>query len=179
MGRILRKNFFNRPTLTVAKELLGTFLVRKITNRKIAGMITEVEAYVGPRDKASHASRGITPRTKIMLGDAGRWYVYMIYGMHHCLNIVTERKGYPAAILIRSVALTDGELKKEISGPGRVCQYFEIDRRLNGTTVSKDTGLWIEDRCIKIKPRLIKRGTRIGVGYAGIWAQKPWRFSLQ
>jgi DNA-3-methyladenine glycosylase len=218
---ILQQKFFNRPTLKIAKELLGKFLVRKNGKNKIAGMITETEAYVGPEDKASHASRlwrgspraarGKTERTKVMFGKAGQWYVYLIYGMHYCLNIVTEKENYPAAILIRSVAVPrkhSNILKqagmfygRRIAGPGRVCKYFKIDKKFNAKSADTKTGLWIEDRGVKINSRLIKRGKsigvdraffldcplrrfvikrgkRIGVDYAGRWKDKPWRFYL-
>lgn len=186
MNKILTVKFFDRPTLKVARELLGKFLVRKIGKQKIFGIITEVEAYVGLEDKASHASRGKTERTKVMFGKANHWYVYLIYGMHYCLNIVTEKEGYPAAILIRSmfpfchtyqrplVSVT-----KVIKGPGRVCRYFKIDKKLNTKPSERNTGLWIEDRKIKISPRMIKRGKRIGVDYAGKWKDKHWRFYIE
>lgn len=170
MNHTLPKTFFNRPTLRVARCLLGKFLVRKIGNRIIVAMITDVEAYVGHRDKASHVSRGKTLRTKVMFGDPGVWYVYLIYGMHYCLNIVTEKEGYPAAILIRGV--------EGISGPGRVCRFFEIDKKVNALPASKKTGLWIEDRGITINSRRVMRGKRIGVDYAGVWKDKKWRFFL-
>ena len=105
MQKVLTQSFFNRPTLLVTKELLGKFLVRKVGVKEISGMITEVEAYIGPEDQASHASRGRTPRTEVMYGKPGYWYVYLIYGMHYCLNIVTEKKEYPAAILIRGIKI--------------------------------------------------------------------------
>lgn len=168
--KALSPRFFNRPTLDVAKELLGTFLVYKKGNRKIEAMITEVEAYVGLQDKASHVSRGRTPRTKVMFGKPAHWYVYMIYGMYFCLNIVTEKENYPAAILIRSV--------EGAKGPGRVCRFFKIDTSLNALPANRRTGLWIEDRGVIIKPRQVKRGTRIGVDYAGKWKDKKWRFYL-
>ena len=133
-------------------------------------MITEVEAYVGPQDLASHASKGRTPRTEVMFGKSGYWYVYLIYGVHYCLNIVTEEKDYPAAILIRGV--------EDISGPGRVTKYFNIDKGFNAMLASKKTGLWIEDRGAVIKPTQIKRGKRIGVDYAGKWKDKLWRFYM-
>ena len=136
----------------------------------ISAMITEVEAYVGPEDKASHASKGRTPRTEVMFGKPGYWYVYLIYGMHYCLNIVTEEKDYPAAILIRGV--------EDISGPGRVTKYVGIDKGFNAMSASKKTGLWIEDRGAVIKPSQIKRGKRIGVDYAGEWKDKLWRFYI-
>ncbi len=133
-------------------------------------MITEVEAYVGPEDRASHASRGKTPRTEVMFGHAGYWYVYLIYGMHYCVNIVTEQKNYPAAILIRGV--------EGVSGPGRVTKYFVIDKRFNAKRATHASGLWIEDRGVIIKPRHVRRGKRIGVDYAEKWKDKKWRFYL-
>src|SRR3989338_6335159 len=102
----LKHEFFNRKTLLVARELLGKYLVRKIGNKTIRAKIVETEAYCGPDDLACHASRGLTPRTKVMFGPPGHAYVYLIYGMYHCLNIVTEKKRWPAAVLIREVELT-------------------------------------------------------------------------
>src|SRR3989338_1722047 len=166
--KILPASFFDPPTLPVAQKLLGKFLVRRIGKKEFSAMIIEVEAYVGPDDKASHASRGKTDRTKVMFGKPGQWYVYMVYGMYYCLNIVTEKEHYPAAILIRSV--------EGVSGPGRVCRHFKIDKQLNAKPVNKKTCLWIENRGVKIKPRRIRRGNRIGVDYAGKWKHKPWRF---
>mgnify|MGYP001618292318 CR=1 FL=1 len=175
MGKILSGKFFDRPTLTVAEDILGTFLIRKIGRKKIEGMITEVEAYIGPEDKASHASRGKTKRTEVMFGKPGHWYVYMIYGMYYCINIVTEKEDYPAAILIRAC--------DQVKGPGRVCKYFKINGStwltINKKPADKKTGLWIEDRGIKIKPARILRGKRIGVDYAGRWKDKKWRFYLR
>lgn len=171
MRKILNKNFFNRSTLKVAKNLLGKLLVRRNGNKKTALIITEVEAYDGPNDKASHASYGLTLRNKVMFGKAGNWYVYFTYGMHWMLNIVTGPKDYPAAILIRE---TD-----KIGGPARITKFLKIDKKFNGLPADKKTGLWIEDRGVKIKPLQIKRGRRIGVDYAGKWANKPYRFSLK
>ena len=167
LKRILTRQFFNRPTRLVAQELLGKFLVRKKGDKIIAAMITDVEAYVGPEDKASHASRGKTPRTEVMFGHSGYWYVYLIYGMHYCLNIVTEKEEYPAAILIRGV--------EGISGPGRVSRYFGIDTSFNARSASRKNGLWIEDRGVQLESRDIRRGKRIGVDYAGVWKNKLWR----
>jgi len=154
----------------VAKNLLGKTLMRKYRKKLIKGIITETEAYVGPNDKASHASRGRTERTKVMFGEPGTIYVYLIYGMHYCLNIVTEEKDYPAAVLIRGV-LANG---KHINGPGKVTKYFHIDKTLNQKPLGKKTGLWIERGTgKKLK---IKTDRRIGVDYAGKWAEKRWRF---
>lgn len=192
---VLNQTFFNRPTLKVARNILGNFLVRKIGKRTYAGMITEVETYIGPNDLASHASRlwrrqgraslpaggslraarGKTKRTEVMFGKPGRWYVYLIYGMHHCLNIVTEKEGYPAAVLIRSVAT----LNEKLCGPGRICKKFQINRTLNNALASKKSGLWIENRGVTIKPCRIRRGQRIGVDYAGKWKHKLWRFYME
>lgn len=133
-------------------------------------MVTEVEAYVGLKDKASHVSRGRTERNKIMFGRAGHWYIYFTYGMHWMLNVVTEREGYPAAILMRGV--------EGVNGPGRLTKFFKIDKRFNGKSVGRLNGLWIENRKVKIMPRQIRRGKRIGVDYAGKWKDKPWRFCL-
>ncbi len=171
MNKILPQKFFNRPTLTVAKALLGKFLVRRLKGKECVLMITEVEAYDGLNDKASHASKGKTERNKIMFGEAGRWYVYFTYGMHWMLNIVTGPKDYPAAILIRGT--------KEISGPARITKFLQISKKFNGKSASKKTGLWIEDRGVKIKPSQIATAKRIGVDYAGKWADKPYRFKIR
>ena len=99
--RVLPRIYFNRPTVTVARSLIGKYLVRVIDGRILAGKILEVEAYVGPQDKACHASKGRTQRTDVMFGPAGVAYVYLIYGMYHCLNVVTEREEFPSAVLIQ------------------------------------------------------------------------------
>jgi DNA-3-methyladenine glycosylase len=126
-GLILPASFYARPTLRVARSLIGKYLVRETTAGLRAGRIIEVEAYVGFHDRASHASRGRTKRTEVMFGRPGLAYVYLIYGMHHCLNVVTERADFPAAVLIRAVE-DEAEL---IDGPGRVCRSFKIDREFN------------------------------------------------
>jgi DNA-3-methyladenine glycosylase len=163
--------FFKKPTLEVAKGLLGKVLVRQSGGRELKAVITEVEAYDGPLDLASHASRGLTPRTKVMFGPPGTWYVYFTYGMHWMLNIVTREKGYPAAILIRSTDLA--------SGPGRLTKRLKIDKKLNGKPAKRASGLWIEDSGIHISQSKIKKSPRIGVDYAGpIWSKKHWRFYI-
>lgn len=168
----MTRTFFNRPTLKVAKELLGKFLVRKIGGKIIKAMITETEAYCGPKDLACHASKGRTKRTEVMFGPAGHAYVYLIYGMYYCLNIVTEDEGYPAAVLIRAVDAAG------VNGPGKLCRFFKIDKTFNGEDLIKSKRLWIEEG-IKIKPEQIKRSKRIGVDYAGEYKDKPWRFFLK
>ena len=184
MRKILSPAFFNRSTFSVARELLGKFLVRKWHGKEIAAMITEVEAYDGFRDRASHASHGMTARNKPMFGPAGRWYVYFTYGMHWMLNIVTGPVGYPAAILIRAVEFVPSDIRKSdfrISedGPGKVTRRFHIGREFDGHAASRQTGLWIEDRGIIIPRTQIARLPRIGVDYAGKeWAEKKYRFLI-
>ncbi len=186
MRKILTQKFFNRSTLAVARGLLGKFLVRELPRKsasplrksahRIAVMITEVEAYDGPKDKASHASRGITPRTKIMFGKAGRFYIYFTYGMHWMLNIVTGKAGYPAAVLIRAGRTLDS---KDINGPARLTKYLKIDKKINDKPAIRKTGLWFENRGTKIKPADILAGKRIGVDYAGRWAHKLYNFKIK
>lgn len=174
----LARAFFNRETLTVAKELLGKFLVRKIGRKITAAMITETEAYCGPNDLASHASRGRTPRTEIMFGPPGHAYIYLIYGIHHCFNIVTERKGYPAAVLIRSMVLPLTTFDA-VRGPGKICRLLKIDRVLNNENIAKSNKLWLENRGIKVRLIQIKCAPRIGIDYAGQYKHKLWRFILE
>lgn len=189
----LGRRFFNRNTVIVAQDLLGKYLIRRIPSthstkpqggepvestgsgqaaKIIRAKIIETEAYCGPKDLANHASKGLTPRTKIIFGSPGHAYIYLIYGMYNCLNIVTEKEGYPAAVLIRSVEL-DG-----LNGPGKLCRGLGIDRKLNATDLIKSDLLWVEDDKIKIKKSQIKSDKRIGVDYAGRWKNKLWRFYL-
>jgi len=171
---VLPRSYFNRPTLTVARSLVGKYLIRCIDGREIAGKIVEVEAYVGSKDRACHASKGRTQRTEVMFGPAGVAYVYLIYGMYHCLNVVTEREEFPSAVLIRAIEL-NGEL---IDGPGRLCRALEIDRRLNRVDLTIGESLWFEDRGEAVGRRTVGAYPRIGVHYAGTWAKKLWRFRL-
>ncbi|OGY59155.1 MAG: 3-methyladenine DNA glycosylase [Candidatus Colwellbacteria bacterium RIFCSPHIGHO2_12_FULL_44_17] len=172
MRRKLRKSFFEREAEFVAEKLLGTFLVRRYRGKVTALMITEVEAYNGPFDKASHASRGRTERNKIMFGEAGRWYVYFTYGMYWMLNVVTGPKNYPAAVLVRGTS--------EVIGPGRLTKFLRIDKKFNGTSAVGRGDLWIEDRGVRIKKSQIKQTARIGVHYAGpYWSKKEYRFVLR
>lgn len=171
MNKVLGSKFFDRPALTVAKELLGKYVVRKIGRKEIALMITEVEAYDGPKDQANHAHRGQTPRNTPMFDTAGTIYVYFTYGIHWMLNVVCGKKGYPAAILIRGAG--------DVVGPARLTKALSIDKSLNHKDLGEKAGLWIEDRGVKIPPRQIARTPRIGIGYAGEYALKPWRFVIK
>ena len=174
-GTILSRGYFNRPTLTVARSLVGKYLVRCIDGKEIAGKIIEVEAYVGSQDKACHAAKGRTQRTEVMFGPAGVAYVYLIYGMYHCLNVVTEREEFPSAVLIRAIEL-NGEL---IDGPGRLCRSLQIDRSLNRMDLTTGESLWFEDRGEAVGRGTVGAYPRIGVDYAGMWAKKLWRFRLR
>ena len=172
--KILPQTYFNRSTLVVARSLLGKYLVKQQGARIIAGKIVEVEAYVGPHDLACHASKGRTGRTDVLFGPPGIAYVYLIYGMYHCLNVVTEKVDYPAAVLIRAMEL-EGQL---IDGPGRLCRAFSIDRSLNRIDMTAGRHLWFEDRGTKIPSRKIGAFPRIGVSYAGKWAEELYRFRI-
>lgn len=175
-SRVLPRVYFSRPTLQVARSLLGKYLVRRSGRRVFAGRIVEVEAYIGTEDRACHASKGRTARTEVMFGPAGFSYVYLIYGMYHCFNIVTERVGHPSAVLVRAVE--DVGTQTLIDGPGRVCRFLAIDRRLNRLDLTAGEALWVEDRGERTASSAITTGRRIGVDYAGLWAKKPWRFRL-
>ncbi len=179
----LSRDFFDRPTLKVAKEILGKYLLRETQAGVIHTRIVDVEAYVGPEDRASHASRGRTKRTDIMFGPSGFIYVYLIYGMYHCLNLVTDRIDYPAAILIRGIEVIEKDngpldVPIRIQGPGRVTRFLEIDKNLNGIDATLGKLVWVEDRGAHVSPKKIQKRTRVGVEYAGTWANKPWRFCL-
>src|ERR1700722_3683124 len=134
---LLDHDFYARPALVVARQLIGKYLVRQIGKRQIAAQIHETEAYIGPHDLACHAAKGCTPRTEVMFGPAGFWYVYFIYGIHWMLHIVTEAEGYPAAVLLRGAGAWDG--------PAKLTKALTIDKRLNGTPADRSSGLWIED----------------------------------
>lgn len=177
---MLSKKFFNRPTIAVAKDLLGKFIVRRWRGKTITLMIAEAEAYDGPRDRASHASRGLTPRTKIMFGEAGRFYIYFTYGMHWLLNVVTGPENYPAAILLRAGMYRNPKTGKEIliDGPARLTKFLKIDGALNGRLANKKTGLWFESEKSTRKLKTLT-SKRIGVDYAGpVWSGKKWNFKI-
>jgi DNA-3-methyladenine glycosylase len=183
----LRRSFYEQPTIEVARQLLGKYLIRKHPDGTTVGRIVETEAYIGPQDKACHASRGRTPRTEIMFGRAGHAYVYMIYGFYYMLNIVTEAADFPAAVLIRAVEPLEGlplmrsrrqteRLRSLASGPGKLCRAFAIDRTLNGNDVCGKV-LYLDDHG-EPAPKVVTT-PRIGVDYAGKWKHKPWRFLIK
>jgi DNA-3-methyladenine glycosylase len=174
----LPRSFYARPTLEVAPDLLGLWLVHQGPSGRQAGRIVEVEAYVGAEDLACHASRGRTARTTVMFGPAGHAYVYFIYGMHFCFNVVTDAENIGAAVLVRALEPGEG-VDGRVDGPGRLCRSLGIDRRHNGLDLTDEAAgdLWIERR--QGRPAGgIATSPRIGVKYAGEWADRPWRFYL-
>lgn len=173
MCAVIPPEKWQKPTaVALARWLLGKVLVRtKTGGDRDARAIVETEAYVGARDLACHASKGCTPRTQVMFGPGGVWYVYLCYGIHEMLNLVVGPQDYPAAILIRGV---EGAV-----GPGRLTKRLGIDRQLNGKVAAPESGLHLEDHGIVVPRGKIVVGPRVGVDYAGpIWAAKPWRFRI-
>jgi DNA-3-methyladenine glycosylase len=168
------RSFFTQPTLLLARALIGMTLAHDDGRRVRRGRIVETEAYLGPKDLAAHSARGRTARTEVMFGPPGHAYVYFIYGFWNCLNVVSGRVGVPHAVLLRALEPLD-DLAERTSGPGLLCRALGIDRSLNGADL-RGTVLWLE-RPARNAPRpRIARATRIGVDYAGEWAQRPWRF---
>ena len=174
----LGRDFFARPTLNVARDLLGCWLVHATPDGRLEGRIVETEAYVDLDDLASHASKGRTARTEVMFGPSGHAYVYFIYGMHHCFNVVARAAEVAGAVLIRAVEPGPGVVGRT-DGPGRLCRALGIDRRHDGLDLASGTAdLWLERRPDDPPPRPIEISPRIGVAYAGAWADRPWRFYL-
>jgi DNA-3-methyladenine glycosylase len=169
----LGREFYERNTVRVARDLLGKLVVRRLADgRTVSGRIVETEAYHGPADRASHAHRGPTPRNAPMFGPGGVAYVYQIYGVWFCLNAVTMRDGFPAAVLIRAIDLEG----REGAGPGKLCRALSIDRRLTGSDLVASEELSIADD--GFRTRKVETGPRVNVDYAAEWAAKPWRFWL-
>jgi DNA-3-methyladenine glycosylase len=166
--------FFDQSVLTVARALIGMHLLHDDGRRLRAGRIVETEAYRGPQDLAAHSARGRTARTEVMYGPGGHAYVYFIYGVWNCLNVVTGPAGVPHAVLLRALEPLDG-LRARTWGPGLLCRALHIDRRLNGIDL-RGARLWLERAPRGAPPARIARATRIGVDYAGAWAARPWRF---
>jgi DNA-3-methyladenine glycosylase len=169
----LKRAFYAQSTLKVARDLIGMHLVRVHRRQLLIGRIVETEAYQGPQDLAAHSARGQTERNAVMFGPPGHAYVYLIYGMWNCVNVVTRELGVPHAVLIRAVEPV-ANIQDKTWGPGLLCRAMHIDRSVNGLDLCGDT-LWIERP--KQSPRInILKAPRIGVDYAGSWAAKPWRF---
>lgn len=172
----LPRDFYAQDTLHVARALLGQHLVHLHEGTRYVGRIVETEAYLGPEDLAAHSARGRTPRNAAMFGPPGHAYVYLIYGMWHCMNVVTRDAGVPHAVLIRALEPVE-KLRQTTHGPGLLCRAMHIDRSLNQADLLS-APLWIEAAAAPA-PENIVSTTRIGVDYAGDWAQQPWRFYLR
>lgn len=168
MGNRLERTFFARDPVTVARQLVGKILVHRLSSGELRLRITETEAYWGQEDTACHAHKGRTKRTEVMYGEPGTVYVYLCYGMHWMLNLVTGEKEQPEAVLIRGC--------EGASGPGKLTRAMEITGNLNGTTVlSPDTELWVEEDGYVCG---IREGKRVGIGYADQADQdRLWRFT--
>ncbi|GIK41783.1 MAG: DNA-3-methyladenine glycosylase [Chloroflexota bacterium] len=199
---VLQQEFYARPTLTVARELLGQRLVRELDGQRLSGLIVETEAYIGPDDSASHAYRKRnSDRAQVMFGPPGRTYVYFIYGMYFMLNLVTEAEGFPAAVLIRAIEPQEGidhmqtnrfpsprltcprmgvasSMPRLTNGPAKLCQALRIDKKLNNWDLTQGQALWLE-AAPTIPADAITTGPRIGIDYAQPEDRAaPWRFWL-
>ena len=174
--RKLPREFYDRDTVTVAGELLGKYLVNVSRGVERVGRIVEVEAYLGPHDLAAHCSRGLTQRTRVMFGPPGHAYVYMIYGMYHCMNVVTEREGHASAVLLRALEPVRN-IEGRTQGPGRLCKAMRIDRRLN--THDLTSGDFYIAGQQSAEPFAIVKRPRVGVGYAGQWARRLLRYYIR
>jgi DNA-3-methyladenine glycosylase len=185
----LKMSFYRRDTKIVAKELLGKTLVRVYKGRRIAGIITEVEAYLGVKDRAAHSyGDRRTPRTEIMYGEGGHAYIYFIYGMYYCFNVVTQTKEIPEAVLVRALEPVEGielmkkfrqkeHLKDLTTGPGKLAEALHLTRELNGEKLDSKV-LFIEDS-LPVPKNLIIKKPRIGVDYAGAHALHPLRYYIK
>jgi DNA-3-methyladenine glycosylase len=184
---ILPRNFYNRPTLTVARELIGARLVRILDGVKLVGLITETEAYISEKDLACHCKAGLTARTAPMFGEPGHAYVYFTYGNHWMLNAVTEREGFPAAVLIRAIQPIEGvdvmmerRSGRDTFGPGKLTQAMGITKSENNADLTGITsGLWIEAG-VKVPNKSVTIGARVGLNNTPEpWLSKPWRFLVK
>ena len=174
--RKLPRSFYDRDTITVAKELLGKYLVRVSRGVERIGRIVEVEAYLGSHDLAAHSARGLTERTKVMFGPPGHAYVYFIYGMHHCMNVVTEREGHASAVLLRALEPVKN-VTGRTCGPGLLCRALQIDKRLNAHDLLSDN--FFIAALPKAGPLVIVKRPRVGVDYARHWARRHLRFYIK
>jgi DNA-3-methyladenine glycosylase len=193
---VIERDFFTQPTLTVARELLGQRLVREWNGRRLSGLIVETEAYIGPADTASHASKGRTARTEVMFGPPGHAYIYLIYGVYYMLNLVTEFKDFPAAILIRALEPQEGleviqanrrsppgdgwpRLAQLANGPGKLCQALAIDKTFHGWDLTLGKNLWLE-AAQAVPDSAVTTGPRVGIDYAQPADRAaPWRFWIR
>lgn len=187
----LPRSFFARETLTVAEALLGCLVVREFDDgRMLVARIVEVEAYCGPEDSACHAAKGRTPRTEVMFGPPGHAYVYLIYGIHHMLNFITWRDGFPCGVLIRAIepvehieamrALRPVTGRALCNGPGKLTAALGITRALYGHDLTLGESLWVSERDIQLSAEQVARGPRVGIDYAEpADRDAPWRLWLK
>jgi DNA-3-methyladenine glycosylase len=186
----LSRAFFARDTLIVARDLLGQRLVRVLDGARLSGRIVEVEAYVGEGDQASHARFGRTERNAPMYGPPGHAYVYFVYGMHHCLNVVTGREGYPAAVLIRALeplegiegmrARRGGRPDPQLtSGPARLCQALDVGRQFDGADLCAPDALLFLERDAAMPDDAVATGPRVGVRGDEVALTVPWRLYVR
>jgi DNA-3-methyladenine glycosylase len=186
----LSRDFFARNTLTVARDLLGQQLVRVLDGKRLSGRIVEVEAYIGEKDQACHARSGRTKRNAPMYGPPGHAYVYFVHGMHYCFNVVTEREGFPAAVLIRALEPLEGiEVMRELrggrpslpltSGPARLCQALDIDQRFDGADLCTLDALLFLEEDAPIPDEAVATGPRIGVRGDEVAVTIPWRLYVR
>ena len=184
---IFSRDFYDRPTLQVARELIGARLIRILDGRKLVGLITETEAYISQKDLACHAKAGLTPRTAVMFGEPGHAYVYFTYGNHWMLNVVTEREGFPAAVLIRAIQPIEGvdvmlerRLGRDTFGPGKLTQALGITKSENNVNLTEansslriEAGIFIPNKSVTIGPRVGLNKT------PEPWLSRPWRFLVK
>ncbi len=174
--RRLPRSFYDRDTLVVARELLGKLLVHESRGVERIGRVVEVEAYLGPHDLAAHSARGLTRRTQVMFGPPGHAYVYLIYGMYYCMNVVTEREGHASAVLLRAIEPMKN-VEGRTQGPGLLCRAMHIDKRLNAHDLLSDD-FYIAAPTLVESWVTVKR-PRVGVDYARHWAKRHLRFYIK
>ena len=185
LRRITDRAWFDRPSAEVAPDLLGTFLVHDTPRGRVVGRVVEVEAYQGPEDLAAHSSHGRTDRNAVMFGPPGYLYVYLVYGLHHCANVVCGPGAKPEAVLLRAAAIVEGaSIAREhrgavpderlAAGPGNLGAAFALNRAHNGLDLLNGP-VWLADGH---DTPAIERSPRVGVGYADDWAAAPLRFSI-
>jgi DNA-3-methyladenine glycosylase len=177
MLKPLERAFYNRDTIEVAKDLLGKYLIHVNDGIERIGRIVEVEAYLGAHDLAAHSAKGLTNRTKVMFGPPGHAYVYLIYGMYYCMNVVTEQEGHAAAVLIRALEPIKN-IEHKTNGPGRLCRAMYIDKHLQGHDLTQANHFYLAEAKNPEKITIIKR-KRIGVDYAKHWAKRLLRFYIK
>jgi DNA-3-methyladenine glycosylase len=184
--RITDRAWFDRSSVAVARDLLGHVLVHDAPDGRVAGRIVEVEAYQGPEDLAAHSSRGLTPRNAAMFGAPGHLYVYLVYGLHHCANVVCGPGDKPEAVLLRAAEIIEGRGlararrgdvpdERLAAGPGNLGAAFGLSRQQNGLDLTHGP-VWLADGVAPV--RRVEQTSRIGVGYAGDWATAPLRFTI-